>query len=170
MSRAALSVTHKAPRKAKMRDEVFARDRGICAICSKDTEAERRRLEAMRTAAKTPFAYHNLKDELRFLGAKTGQPLYEVDHRTPLSEGGADTIDNCRTLCLRCHRFETKKLAARRARRPKSVRMPVEYYEAQGGFVDVVTSGGRSPACECFGKERFDNARLIAKALNRRRR
>lgn len=42
--------------------------------------------------------------------------LWEMDHITPVVEGGADCgLDNLRTLCWACHLRETAKLAARRA-------------------------------------------------------
>lgn len=42
--------------------------------------------------------------------------LWEMDHVTPVIEGGGDCgLDNLRTLCWSCHRQETAALAARRA-------------------------------------------------------
>ncbi|WP_217356551.1 HNH endonuclease [Ruegeria atlantica] len=35
---------------------------------------------------------------------KDGSPYLEVHHRTPLSEGGEDTIGNTMALCANCHR------------------------------------------------------------------
>lgn len=37
----------------------------------------------------------------------------EVDHRIPLSEGGADTDENCAPICKPCHRSKTAAEAAR---------------------------------------------------------
>jgi 5-methylcytosine-specific restriction endonuclease McrA len=47
--------------------------------------------------------------------------LWEADHIVPVVEGGGasrdqDPLANLRTLCLRCHRAETRALAARRAK------------------------------------------------------
>jgi hypothetical protein len=37
--------------------------------------------------------------------------LWQVDHREPFSTGGADCgLGNLRTLCLTCHKVETKAL------------------------------------------------------------
>ena len=36
---------------------------------------------------------------------------FEVDHIKPLFLGGWDTDDNCRALCIRCHKFVTKRFA-----------------------------------------------------------
>ena len=44
--------------------------------------------------------------------------LWELDHITPVVEGGADCgLDNLRTLCWSCHKQETAALAGRRAAR-----------------------------------------------------
>jgi hypothetical protein len=43
--------------------------------------------------------------------------LWEADHIVPVIEGGGECgLENLRTVCLRCHKDATKKLAARRAR------------------------------------------------------
>lgn len=47
----------------------------------------------------------------------------EIDHATPLVEGGGNEPENLRALCTACHREETAFLANRRARaRPKKSR------------------------------------------------
>lgn len=39
-----------------------------------------------------------------------GQPLvingYRFHHAVPVSQGGFDTLENCRVLCLKCHNTE----------------------------------------------------------------
>jgi 5-methylcytosine-specific restriction endonuclease McrA len=32
---------------------------------------------------------------------------FEIDHIVPLWNGGADTLDNKRVLCVSCHKFKT---------------------------------------------------------------
>lgn len=91
-----------------LRDQVLARDRGICALCQTDTEA----------------AYHELKrsrgtHRIRLLarwGLKriSRRSLWDADHILPVAEGGGECdISNLRTLCLACHRQETQKLRRR---------------------------------------------------------
>lgn len=47
--------------------------------------------------------------------------LWEMDHVTPVVEGGADCgLENLRTLCWSCHRAETAALAARRSEKRKA--------------------------------------------------
>lgn len=50
----------------------------------------------------------------------TGEP-YEADHKIPVVEGGLNCLANLRTLCLPCHRGETRKLAARRAKSRREI-------------------------------------------------
>lgn len=45
--------------------------------------------------------------------------LWEVDHIVPLIEGGLHSLDNLRLLCIRCHKAETRALAARRRKATK---------------------------------------------------
>ena len=37
------------------------------------------------------------------------ESMLECDHTIPLSAGGADTVDNCRTLCIPCHSVKTNE-------------------------------------------------------------
>lgn len=60
---------------------------------------------------------------VRFYGGQrvSLRTLWEADHIVPFAEGGAPGPENCRSLCLRCHRAATGALAARlaAARRPQ---------------------------------------------------
>ena len=94
-----------------LRDRVFARDRGVCAICRVDTCAAFAGLKRARGA-------HRLKllDEwgLKRLNRKT---LWDADHIVPVVEGGGECdLLNLRTLCILCHRRETLALRQRLAR------------------------------------------------------
>lgn len=92
-----------------LRERTFARDRGVCAACGKDTEAALLHLKRSRGAAR-----------LRLLaewGLKTlnRRSLWDADHIVPVVEGGGECdLDNIRTLCLVCHRRATQDLRARR--------------------------------------------------------
>ena len=45
------------------------------------------------------------------------ETYWDMDHKTPVVEGGGECgLENLRTLCLWCHKRETKRLARRRAR------------------------------------------------------
>ena len=82
-----------------MRMAVFERDRGVCALCGRDT------LEDFRQ--KAGIAY---RSTWRACGA------WEADHIVPVIEGGGECgIEGYRTLCTDCHHKVTKELRARLA-------------------------------------------------------
>jgi 5-methylcytosine-specific restriction protein A len=92
-----------------LRDCVFARDRGVCALCGIDTVAEYRRLRRMHHS-KRPAALAAWG--LRRLNRRS---LWDADHILPVAEGGGECdLDNLRTLCLKCHRRVTAELQERR--------------------------------------------------------
>jgi len=48
-------------------------------------------------------------------GKLTNYPAgFEMDHIVPLSQGGADTEQNCQILCIDCHRAKSKNEASNR--------------------------------------------------------
>jgi 5-methylcytosine-specific restriction protein A len=100
-----------------LRDQVFARDRGRCAVCEADTLAIFAALKRARGLAR--------EEGLRVYGMqsiKSRRSLWDADHILPVAEGGGQCdLDNLRTLCLLCHREETAHLRARlRAIREKT--------------------------------------------------
>jgi 5-methylcytosine-specific restriction endonuclease McrA len=89
-----------------LRQRVFARDKGVCALCGIDCVAEFHRLKRLRGASKA-----RALDVWRFRGRKT---LWDADHIMPVVEGGGECdLSNMRTLCLRCHRERTAELRRR---------------------------------------------------------
>jgi hypothetical protein len=92
-----------------LRDQVFARDRGRCAVCSIDTVAAYAALKRARGAARAAG--------LGLYGMKTmssRRSLWDADHILPVAEGGGQCdLDNIRTLCLLCHREATAQLRVR---------------------------------------------------------
>ncbi len=94
---------------AYLREHVFLRDKGICAICAIDTVSEERRLRSSRG--------NNRKLLLQRWGlrARSRRSLWDADHILPVVEGGGECdLENIRTLCLVCHRSQTLALRARR--------------------------------------------------------
>ena len=91
-----------------LRDQVLARDKGVCALCAVD----------VRTAffdLKRSRGTHRAKLLLRW-GLKTinRKSLWDADHIVPVVEGGGECdLDNLRTLCLVCHRQQTLELRRR---------------------------------------------------------
>jgi 5-methylcytosine-specific restriction protein A len=96
-----------------LRDRVFARDRGLCALCRADTLAIYAALKRARGAARAAgLSLYGLKS------IHARRSLWDADHIVPVAEGGGQCdLDNLRTLCLPCHREETARLRLR-LRRP----------------------------------------------------
>jgi len=94
-----------------LRDQVLARDRGICASCGLDTIEFYRRFQLVparkRKALRSQLDLH--------AGRKS---FWDADHILPVSEGGGECdLSNIRTLCLWCHQKHTAEL--RRQRRDR---------------------------------------------------
>jgi len=96
------------------RTQVYRRDRGTCVLCGLDCSKLSGRLRKLKHPCRRAY--------LAVLGLKGWRStLWEVDHAVPVIEGGGSCgLDNLRTLCWRCHKGETRKLAARRARRRRT--------------------------------------------------
>jgi 5-methylcytosine-specific restriction endonuclease McrA len=92
-----------------LRDQVFARDRGVCAACGLDTEALRK--------DKRKLDWRSRREFEREWGGRRN--LWDADHIVPVVEGGGECdLSNMRTLCLRCHKAATAELQKRRSRKP----------------------------------------------------
>ncbi len=119
------------------------RDRGICALCRLDCEKLSRELRSLtrafwstwndpdRSRGRKSRAVAALADHLAAFKAKHGIPLHrkrrlwDIDHILPVAEGGGDCgLENLRTLCLQCHRGETKRLMARLKLKRQSLHCP----------------------------------------------
>lgn len=103
---------------------VFERDRGICAFCGIDTIWLRRKIleiyKIRRRYGPRDISYYIYRSEFTDAygpwGTDPYKQLWEADHIIPVSEGGGCCgLENYRTLCLRCHKIESAKLAKRRA-------------------------------------------------------
>lgn len=91
-----------------LREQVFLRDRGICAGCRIDSLEALRNLKRSRGNRRIHLMLHwGLKTRIR-------KSLWEADHILPVVEGGGECdLENIQTLCLRCHRTVTKMLRER---------------------------------------------------------
>ena len=93
-----------------LRERVFERDRGICAVCHLDCASEWLRLLRLRGAAR-----HKAMSEWN-LSRRFRRSLWDADHIVPVVEGGGECdLSNIRTLCLKCHRAATTALRERRS-------------------------------------------------------
>ncbi len=90
-----------------LREQVFDRDRGVCALCGLDTEALRRDKRKLDFTARRRFEKE----------WGTRRRLWDADHIVAVIEGGGECdLSNMRTLCLKCHREVTAELRRRRQR------------------------------------------------------
>jgi len=91
-----------------LRDQVWERDRGVCASCGADTAAAYADLKRSRGGHRVRLL--NCWG-LRRLNRRS---LWDADHIVPVVEGGGECdLSNLRTLCLACHRRETAALRLR---------------------------------------------------------
>ena len=91
-----------------LREQVFKRDRGVCAICQRDARTAYFELKRSRGT-------HRERLLARWaLTRLTRKSLWDADHIVPVVEGGGECdLENLRTLCLICHRQETLALRRR---------------------------------------------------------
>lgn len=103
---------------AYLKSLAFKRDRGVCATCGCDTERLRRACSWSFRGGSWGHPW-GPRDALRAWliaeGWTPGIALWQADHIVPVIEGGANHLDNIRTLCVPCHKAETARLAARLA-------------------------------------------------------
>ena len=91
-----------------LRDQVFARDKGKCALCDVDARTAYFDLKLSRGT-------HRIKMLARWgLKSINRKSLWDADHVVPVVEGGGECdLANLRTLCVICHRQQTLELRRR---------------------------------------------------------
>ena len=95
---------------------IFKRDRGICVICGIDANSIKLELNRIKHSVCLRWVSSEFKIWKKQWGPwwTNNYQYWEVDHTTPVSKGGGCCgAENLRTLCLECHKKETKKLAQR---------------------------------------------------------
>jgi 5-methylcytosine-specific restriction enzyme A len=91
-----------------LRDQVYRRDRAICALCHIDGDAAYRDLLRSRGRGRRVLL------ERWGLKRMSRRSLWDADHIVPVAEGGGECdLENLRTLCLICHRQQTLQLQQR---------------------------------------------------------
>lgn len=93
-----------------LRAQVAKRDRGVCALCEVDCRALRRAYAALPKHKRATFA-----ESWNVPSRRRRKTWWDADHTVALAEGGKNELANLRTLCLTCHKVQTKALAARLA-------------------------------------------------------
>jgi hypothetical protein len=92
-----------------LRAQLGKRDRGVCALCRVDCRALRRAYAQLPKHKRAKFA-----EGYGIPSRRRRKTWWDADHIVPIAEGGLNALDNLRTLCIRCHKAETKSLNARR--------------------------------------------------------
>ena len=108
-----------------VRMKVFERDQGICLKCGLNTPAMELRLTDIFVENRDAydFAWTALLD--RGFSRNRRHGLWDADHIQSIRDGGGLCgMDNYRTLCIPCHKEETKKLHKRMAVERKAGRDP----------------------------------------------
>jgi 5-methylcytosine-specific restriction protein A len=95
------------------RREVFARDAGVCTMCRLDGGKLDRILAAVVAEAGDEVACWVIA-AIGLGHRRRSISVWQMDHRLAVVEGGGRCgLGNLRTLCLDCHRRETRRLHAR---------------------------------------------------------
>ena len=85
---ARLKKARKIPEKIRVDSQVFLRNPDVITVVN-------RRANGICEECRHPAPFNKRLD---------GTPYLEVHHRTPLSQGGEDTVENAIALCPNCHR------------------------------------------------------------------
>ncbi len=96
-----------------LRECVFERDQGVCALCGTDTHQLRRRIMRLPFSERMRQLRALQKEGVIHKGRKS---WWEADHIVAVVEGGDSNLENMRTLCIPCHRAVTAELRERRKR------------------------------------------------------
>ncbi len=115
---------HKHHNHREARQMLFEREGGVCSTCGKDTACLRAGY-IQSLLGQFPGEMPLLMDELHPECRPTGFPSlrnswWQADHKTPIIEGGHSGEDNYRTLCVPCHKKDTRSLQCRRAEKRKA--------------------------------------------------
>lgn len=99
-----------------LRDCVYKRDRGICAICNIDTKKTASIANRLTCEEKIKFLEDNsISTKRKIWVQKHGGGLWDADHIIAVKEGGGLCgLENIRTLCIKCHKVVTKSLVSKK--------------------------------------------------------
>jgi hypothetical protein len=93
---------------AFLRNLVWKRDRGRCAVCGLSCKNLEKSLAQVRQVL-ARLGHSRVYGSLRkALGVKNRHTLWDADHVRAVVEGGGECgLENMQTLCLWCHREKT---------------------------------------------------------------
>lgn len=93
-----------------LRRQVYARDKGICAICNIDTKKTARDLHGLKGVEHDEMRKkYNIHKKRKVTSMrKNGGGLWDADHIQRVVDGGGECgMENVRTLCISCHKIIT---------------------------------------------------------------
>ena len=95
-----------------LRTCVYKRDKAICKLCGIDTKDIAKNAINLVGEEKEAFLKeHSISMKRKIWIKKHGGGLWDADHILPVTKGGGLCgLDNLRTLCIKCHKNETKIL------------------------------------------------------------
>lgn len=89
-----------------MKTLVYRRDRGICALCGTNTVNIARRIKNGEDELRAEWGVHKRRKVWK---RKWGGGLWDADHVVRVTDGGGLCgLDNMRTLCIPCHKKQTR--------------------------------------------------------------
>jgi 5-methylcytosine-specific restriction protein A len=102
-----------------LRDCIYKRDKGICAMCNIDTKLTAKNL-LLLIANKENNKEDKIEEYMKEYGIskkrkiwikKHGGGLWDGDHIIPVKDGGGLCgLENMRTLCIKCHKGVTASM------------------------------------------------------------
>jgi len=99
---------------------VKKRDKGVCALCGRDTLTMRRLMLEFNRHMQRIDPRYRMGEEMGPWLVRGRRKMWDAHHIKPVSEGGGCCgLENYQTVCVRCHRDETRKLAGTRAQKRK---------------------------------------------------
>ena len=99
-----------------LRTCVYKRDTAICAICNIDTnDIAKKAINLVGEERDEFLKEHSISLKRKIWIKKHGGGLWDADHIIPVVKGGGLCgLDNLRTLCIKCHKNETKILTSKK--------------------------------------------------------
>ena len=93
-----------------LRQCVYKRDKGICAICNIDTKKIAKEALKLQGDERKQFLINNkISLKRKIWKRKYGGGLWDADHIISVKNGGGECgLENMRTLCIPCHKLVTK--------------------------------------------------------------
>lgn len=97
-----------------LRGRVWDRDQGVCSRCGFQSGPLRRRLLYLFWEDRPEFERLRAQLKIPRTRAAVGS-VWDVHHVLPRCMGGTNDLENLVTVCLWCHRGETRRMLRRKA-------------------------------------------------------